>query len=52
MFTLLWKILPGPKWLKLSISVVIGLGIAALMWFTVYPWVYDTYILDDAPILQ
>lgn len=52
MFTLLWAILPGPTWIKITVSVIVGLGLAALVWFLLYPWAYNTFIFDTVPTLE
>lgn len=39
MYAALWKILPGPLWLRLTTVFVALAGIVALLLFVIYPWV-------------
>lgn len=38
----LWRILPGPKWLKAIEMLVLLAGVIYLLFTYVYPWVYYT----------
>lgn len=39
MYAALWRVVPGPLWLRISILAVAAAGIVALLAFVVYPWV-------------
>ncbi|GAA4550478.1 hypothetical protein [Amycolatopsis samaneae] len=39
MYGWIWRHLPGPFAVKLTIAVVLLLGIVALLMFVVFPWV-------------
>ncbi|WP_432849047.1 hypothetical protein ACQPXB_00175 [Amycolatopsis sp. CA-161197] len=38
MYAWIWRRLPGPFAVKLTIAVVLVLGIIALLMFVVFPW--------------
>lgn len=38
MYAALWRLLPGPLWLRVLLVVVMLAGIVALLMFVVYPW--------------
>jgi hypothetical protein len=38
MYGWIWRKLPGPLAMRLSIAVVLVLGIVALLMFIVFPW--------------
>lgn len=39
MYAALWRILPGPLWLRVGTVVVALACVAALLMFVIYPWV-------------
>jgi hypothetical protein len=39
MYTALWKVLPGPIWVRIVIVVVAALAVLAALAFFVFPWV-------------
>lgn len=39
MYLALWRVLPGPLWLRILICVVAIAAIVAALFFFVYPWV-------------
>lgn len=39
MYRALWNVIPGPLWLRISISVVAAAAVVALLGFVVYPWI-------------
>lgn len=38
MYAALWRLLPGPLWLRVLLAVVVVAGIVALLMFVIYPW--------------
>ncbi|ASU81835.1 hypothetical protein CDO52_02675 [Nocardiopsis gilva YIM 90087] len=43
MYSLIWRILPGPRPVKLVLALGLVAGAVALLWFTVFPWA-DPYL--------
>ncbi|MDT8910422.1 hypothetical protein [Amycolatopsis sp. PS_44_ISF1] len=39
MYGWLWRHLPGPFAAKLTLSVVLVLGVVALLMFVIFPWI-------------
>ncbi|GAB3438254.1 hypothetical protein [Actinophytocola sediminis] len=38
MYGWIWRILPGPPAVRVVLAVILGLGVAALLLFVVFPW--------------
>lgn len=38
MYAALWRVLPGPKWLRALILAALAAGIVYLLFFHVFPW--------------
>jgi hypothetical protein len=38
MYAWIWRKLPGPFAAKLTVAVVLALGVVALLMFVVFPW--------------
>lgn len=43
MYGLIWRILPGPWFVKLVFALALIAGVAALLWYVVFPWA-DPYM--------
>lgn len=43
MYGALFRLLPGPKWLRLTILVTAGIGIIIALMAFVYPWI-DSFL--------
>lgn len=43
MYGKLWRLLPGPKWLKAIEALIILGAIVAALFTWVYPWIVDTF---------
>ncbi|GGI45412.1 hypothetical protein BCL57_000950 [Agromyces flavus] len=39
MYGALWRVLPGPAWLRVSLLLVILIGLVAVLFTWVFPWV-------------
>jgi len=38
MYAWIWRKLPGPFAMKLTLAVVLALGVIALLMFVIFPW--------------
>ncbi|RCV53254.1 hypothetical protein [Marinitenerispora sediminis] len=43
MYGLIWRVLPGPAFVKLLLTLALLGGAAALLWYVVFPWA-DPYL--------
>lgn len=39
MYGALWRVLPGPVWLRVAIMVLLALAVVAALFTWVFPWV-------------
>lgn len=39
MYAALWRVLPGPLWVRIAILVAAATAIVALLALVIYPWV-------------
>lgn len=46
MYSALFRLLPGPKWLKIVLAALIVLGIVFLLFEYVFPWA-NGYLNDN-----
>lgn len=44
MYGLIWKILPGPKWLRTIFALALLAGVVYALFTWAYPWAAETYI--------
>jgi len=49
MYTALWKVLPGPIWVRIVIVVAAALAVLAALAFFVFPWV-DTLLTRSVEV--
>ena len=49
MYTALWKVLPGPVWVRIVIFVFAALSVLAELAFFVFPWV-DTLLTRSVEV--
>jgi len=42
-YGLIWRLIPGPWFVKLVVSLALVAGAAALLWYVVFPWA-DPYL--------
>ncbi|MDY6142633.1 MAG: hypothetical protein SPI14_00270 [Arcanobacterium sp.] len=48
MYGLLWRALPGPKWLKVIELIILALAVVAVLFNWVFPWIVaNTGIIDN-----
>jgi hypothetical protein len=41
MYAALWRLIPGPLWLRILIVVVLVAAVLAVLAFWVFPWIDD-----------
>ncbi len=52
MYAALWRMLPGPWFLRLLIVLAAVVAIALLLVFHGYPWVMQTYFPTPDPLIE
>jgi hypothetical protein len=52
MYAALWRILPGPVWLRVIIAVVLVAAVVAALMLWVFPWVLPFLSTQDATVQQ
>ena len=50
MYRALWRVLPGPLWAKISQSVVIAALVIALLFGVVFPFIADTFLVEQSTL--
>lgn len=50
MYLWLWRALPGPRWAKTFQAVILGLSVLALLFFVVFPFVADTFLVEQSTV--
>ncbi|RJQ90698.1 hypothetical protein [Amycolatopsis panacis] len=50
MYGWIWRHLPGPFAAKLSIAIVLVLGVVALLMFVVFPWLDPLLPFNDVSV--
>lgn len=48
MYAALWRVLPGPVWLKVIELLTITAGVLAILVFFVFPFVADTFFTEGS----
>ena len=44
MYAALWRVLPGPWWVRVLILLVVAAAIVYALFWYVFPWAYDTFV--------
>jgi hypothetical protein len=53
MYAWLWRHLPFRRWqYKLATSLVLVVGVGALLWYVVFPWAEPLLPFDDVQVTQ
>jgi hypothetical protein len=52
MYAALWRILPGPVWLRVIIAVVLVVAVVVALMLWVFPWVLPFLSTQDATVQQ
>lgn len=50
MYLALWNVLPGPLWAKTLHTVILGLGVVALLFFVVFPLIAATFLVEQSTV--
>lgn len=50
MYSWIWHRLPGPTAVRAAIATALVLGVVAVLWFWVYPPLYELLEIDEAAI--
>lgn len=50
MYAALWRILPGPAWLRVLILLAIAAVVLAALVQWVFPWVADTLLPQESTV--
>lgn len=49
-FPAIWRILPGPAWLRAVLVVVLLFAIVAVLFLVVFPWVDERLQIDEGTV--
>lgn len=50
MYAYIWRRLPGPTPAKLALALVLALGVVAILFTWVFPWLMPLLPLDDVSL--
>lgn len=50
MYAALWRILPGPAWVRVLIFFVLAVAALAALIQWVFPWAADTFLPQDSTV--
>ena len=50
MYRSLWKVLPGPRLVKAIPVTIIVVGIIAILFGFVFPWIAETFLIEESTI--
>lgn len=50
MYGVIWRVIPGPWPVKAIVSLVLLLGVLALLWFVVFPWAEPLLPFGDVTV--
>jgi hypothetical protein len=50
MYAALWRILPGPAWLRILILAVLATAVVMALVVWVFPWAADLLLPQDASV--
>lgn len=50
MYAALWRVLPGPWWLRVLILLVLLVAVLALLAFVVFPWVQELIAIPEVTV--
>ena len=50
MYATLWRLLPGPVWVRILILVVVAVLALAVLVEWVFPWASDTFLPQDSTL--
>jgi hypothetical protein len=52
MYSALWRVLPGPRWLKVIEVVVLVIVVLGVCVEWVFPWVAENFIQQESTVEQ
>ena len=52
MYGALWRLMPGPLWLRIILMIVIFAGLLAVLVFFVFPWLNTFVNVNDVTVDQ
>jgi hypothetical protein len=52
MYSALWRVLPGPRWLKIIEVVVLVIVVLSVCVEWLFPWVAETFIQQESTVEQ
>lgn len=52
MYSALWRVLPGPRWLKIVELVVLAVVILSVSVEWVFPWIAENFIQSESTVGQ
>jgi hypothetical protein len=50
MYEAIWRLLPGPLWLRVVLAVVLGAAVVAACFHWVYPWLAEYMPFNDTTV--
>jgi hypothetical protein len=50
MYSAMWRVLPGPRWLKIIEVVVLGVAIMSVCIEWVFPWVAANFVQSESTV--
>ncbi len=50
MYAALWRILPGPWWVRVLILLVAAAAVVYALFFWVFPWVGTVFIPEESTV--
>ncbi|MBD7958457.1 hypothetical protein H9651_12470 [Microbacterium sp. Sa4CUA7] len=50
MYAALWRVLPGPWWVRVLILLVLAAGVLYGLFFAVFPWVSTMVAPEDVTV--
>lgn len=50
MYPRLWRMLPGPLWVRITTVVLLGAAVLAFLFLVAFPWL-ETRMVPDVPTL-
>ena len=50
MYSALWRVLPGPRWLKIVEAVALAIIVLAVCVEWLFPWIAETFIQQESTI--
>ncbi|MCK6210824.1 hypothetical protein KZX45_09750 [Georgenia sp. EYE_87] len=50
MYGAIWRLLPGPRWLKAIEALVLALAVVAVLFTWVFPWVAENFGMFETTV--